>query len=185
MTENRESALLAEVPEGLFIGGQGRSAEGGATLTVQDPATGATIKTIASASVADGTAAMDAAAETFPAWAATPVRERAELLRRAFDLLQERKEDFALLMSIEMGKPIAEARGEVARPQRAFQAEHVDRGDVGEVDVDAGVRGDLALHLRRRPARHEVRERGEHAVRTRLHVHAARIRPMVASGNYT
>ncbi len=114
MTENRESALLAEVPEGLFIGGQWRSAEGGATLTVQDPATGATIKTIASASVADGTAAMDAAAETFPAWAATPVRERAELLRRAFDLLQERKEDFALLMSIEMGKPIAEARGEVA-----------------------------------------------------------------------
>ena len=48
------------------------------------------------------------------AWAATPPRERAELLRRAFDLLQERKEDFALLMTIEMGKPLAEARGEVA-----------------------------------------------------------------------
>jgi succinate-semialdehyde dehydrogenase/glutarate-semialdehyde dehydrogenase len=114
MTENRESALLADVPEGLFIGGQWRSAEDGATLTVSDPATGATIKTIASASVADGKAAMDAAADTFPAWAATPVRERAEILRRAFDLLQERKEDFALLMTLEMGKPLAEARGEVA-----------------------------------------------------------------------
>ncbi|WP_460774689.1 NAD-dependent succinate-semialdehyde dehydrogenase [Microbacterium sp. GXF7504] len=114
MTDNRESDLLANVPEGLFIGGRWRAAEDGATLTVQDPATGETIKTIASATVADGKAAMDAAADTFPSWAATPVRERAELLRRAFDLLQERKEEFALLMSIEMGKPIAEARGEVA-----------------------------------------------------------------------
>jgi succinate-semialdehyde dehydrogenase/glutarate-semialdehyde dehydrogenase len=114
MTENRESTLLADVPDGLLIGGQWRSAEGGATLTVSDPATGETIKTIASASVADGQAAMDAAADTFPSWAATPVRERAELLRRAFDLLQERKEDFALLMTLEMGKPLAEARGEVA-----------------------------------------------------------------------
>ena len=113
MTDNRESELLATVPEGLFIGGQWRAAEDGATLTVQDPATGETIKTIASATVADGKAAMDAAADAFPSWAATPVRERAELLRRAFDLLQERKEEFALLMSIEMGKPIAEARGEV------------------------------------------------------------------------
>ena len=57
---------------------------------------------------------MDAAVDAFPAWAATPARERAEILRRAFDLLQERKEDFALLMTIEMGKPLAEARGEVA-----------------------------------------------------------------------
>jgi len=113
VTDNRESELLATVPEGLFIGGQWRAAEDGATLTVQDPATGETIKTIASATVADGKAAMDAAADAFPSWAATPVRERAELLRRAFDLLQERKEEFALLMSIEMGKPIAEARGEV------------------------------------------------------------------------
>ena len=56
---------------------------------------------------------MDAAAEAFPSWAATPDRERAEILRRAFDLLQERKEDVALLMTLEMGKPLAEARGEV------------------------------------------------------------------------
>ncbi|WP_159501173.1 NAD-dependent succinate-semialdehyde dehydrogenase [Microbacterium sp. 18062] len=114
MTDDRESTLLADVPDRLFIGGEWRAAEGGATLTVQDPATGRTVRTIASASVADGTAALDAAVDAFPAWAATPARERGELLRRAFDLLQQRKEDFALLMTIEMGKPLAEARGEVA-----------------------------------------------------------------------
>ena len=100
MTENRETALLAHVPDGLFIGGQWRAAGGGATLPGFDPATGA--------------AAMDAAVEAFPSWAQTPARERGELLRRAFDLLQERKEDIALLMTLEMGKPLAEARGEVA-----------------------------------------------------------------------
>lgn len=114
MSENRESTLLAAVPEGLFIGGAWRAAEGGATLAVRDPATGGIVKTIADASVADGAAALDAAVAAFPAWAATPARVRGEILRRAFDLLQERKEDFALLMTIEMGKPIAEARGEVA-----------------------------------------------------------------------
>ncbi|MEZ3159341.1 NAD-dependent succinate-semialdehyde dehydrogenase [Microbacterium sp. BWT-B31] len=114
MSEYRETDLLASVPDGLFIGGEWRPAEGGATLTVSDPATGQVVKSIADASVADGRAAMDAAVAAFPGWAATPARERGELLRRAFDLLQERKEDFALLMTIEMGKPLAEARGEVA-----------------------------------------------------------------------
>jgi succinate-semialdehyde dehydrogenase/glutarate-semialdehyde dehydrogenase len=114
MTDNRETHLLASVPDALFIGGQWRAAEGGKTLKVYDPATGDVVKEIADASPADGKAALDAAVEAFPAWAATPARERAEILRRAFDLLQERKEDFALLMTIEMGKPLAEARGEVA-----------------------------------------------------------------------
>ncbi len=114
MTDERETELLASVPDGLFIGGEWRPAEDGKTLTVSDPSTGEVVKTIASASVADGKAALDAAVEGFPSWAATPARERAELLRRAFDLLQERKEEFALLMTIEMGKPLAEARGEVA-----------------------------------------------------------------------
>ncbi|MFE7844052.1 NAD-dependent succinate-semialdehyde dehydrogenase [Microbacterium sp. NPDC057407] len=114
MTDNRESDLLASVPDGLFIGGEWRPAAEGRTLNVYDPATGATVKTIADASPEDGKAALDAAVDAFPSWAATPARERAEILRRAFDLLQERKEDFALLMTIEMGKPLAEARGEVA-----------------------------------------------------------------------
>ncbi|GAA2076380.1 NAD-dependent succinate-semialdehyde dehydrogenase [Microbacterium hatanonis] len=113
MSDNRESELLASVPDGLFIGGEWRTAESGKTLDVMDPSTGAVIRTIADASVADGKAAMDAAAAAFPAWAATPARERGEILRRAFDLLQARKEDVALLMTLEMGKPLAEARGEV------------------------------------------------------------------------
>jgi hypothetical protein len=114
MTDNRESELLAVVPDGLFIGGQWQQAEEGRTLKVYDPATGAVVKEIASASPADGMAALAAADAAFPAWSRTPARQRAELLRRAFDLLQERKEEFALLMTIEMGKPLAEARGEVA-----------------------------------------------------------------------
>src|SRR3546814_514798 len=114
MTGSREEELLASVPDGLFIGGQWRAAEGGKTLDVADPSTGEVIRTIADASVADGQAAMDAAADAFPGWAATPVRERAEILRRACDLLQGRKEDVALVMTLEMGKPLAEARGEIA-----------------------------------------------------------------------
>ncbi|WP_396668710.1 NAD-dependent succinate-semialdehyde dehydrogenase [Microbacterium sp. R86528] len=114
MTDNRETDLLAAVPDSLFIGGDWRPAASGNTLEVVDPATGLVVKEIADAGVDDGKAAMDAAADAFPAWAATPARERGEILRRAFDLLQERKEDFALLMTIEMGKPLAEARGEVA-----------------------------------------------------------------------
>ena len=112
--EKLESDLLARVPAELLIGGAWRAAEGGKSLNVSDPATGEVIKTIASASVADGRDALDAAAEAFPAWSTSSARNRGELLRNAFDLLQERKEDFALLMTIEMGKPIAEARGEVA-----------------------------------------------------------------------
>lgn len=114
MTAAQENELLDRVPAGLFIDGRWRAAEGEATLTITDPATGAAIKKIASASAADAQAAMDAAADTFPAWAAAPARERGELLRRAFDLLTERVEEFALLMTLEMGKPLAEARGEVA-----------------------------------------------------------------------
>ena len=109
-----ETDLLNGVPDGLLIAGEWVPASGGGTLAVHDPSTGAVIKQIADATPDDAKAAMDAAADAFAGWAATPARERAELLRRAFDLLQQRKEDFALLMTLEMGKPLAEARGEVA-----------------------------------------------------------------------
>jgi succinate-semialdehyde dehydrogenase/glutarate-semialdehyde dehydrogenase len=113
MSNNREIELLAGVPDGLFIGGQWRAAEDGTTLAVEDPSTGRVIKQIANATVADGTAAIDAASNAFPAWAAISARERANILRRAFDLLQDRTEDLALLMTLEMGKPLAESRGEI------------------------------------------------------------------------
>lgn len=110
----RETELLASVPDRLLIGGEWREASDGATLDVRDPATGDVIRTIASATVEDGKAALDAACEAGPGWAQTPARQRAEILRRAFDLVTARADEFALLMTVEMGKPLAEARGEVA-----------------------------------------------------------------------
>ncbi|HEV7182883.1 MAG TPA: aldehyde dehydrogenase family protein, partial [Leifsonia sp.] len=107
-----ENALLAKVPDRLFIGGEWVPGSAG-QLSVSDPATGRVIKTIADASVEDGAAALDAAVAAADDWAATPPRHRGEILRRAFDLLQERREEFALLMTLEMGKPLAESNGEV------------------------------------------------------------------------
>ncbi|MFE6256327.1 NAD-dependent succinate-semialdehyde dehydrogenase [Agromyces sp. NPDC057865] len=109
-----ETTILDRVADRLFIGGEWVEAEGGRTLAVTDPSTGDTIREIADASPADGIRALDAAVAAQEAWAATAPRERGELLRRAFDTLMARKEDFALLMTLEMGKPLAEARGEVA-----------------------------------------------------------------------
>lgn len=109
-----EAELLEKIQTGLLIDGQWRPAADEATLKVHDPATGEVLKTIASAAVSDGVDAIEAADKAFPAWAATAPRERANILRRAFDLVIERTEEFALLMTIEMGKPLAEARGEVA-----------------------------------------------------------------------
>ncbi|PFG41991.1 succinate-semialdehyde dehydrogenase/glutarate-semialdehyde dehydrogenase [Isoptericola jiangsuensis] len=113
MTRQRELDLLSEVPDELYIGGRWRPASDAATFPVHDPATGDGLKDVASATVEDGLAALDAADRAGADWARTPARQRAEILRRAFDLLQERAEDFALLMTLEMGKSLAEARGEV------------------------------------------------------------------------
>ncbi|WP_445997142.1 NAD-dependent succinate-semialdehyde dehydrogenase [Okibacterium fritillariae] len=109
-----EATLLASLPSGLFVGGEWRDASGGATFDVADPATGRTIATIADASPDDGITALDAAVDAAAEWAATAPRVRAEILRRAFDLLQERKLEIATLMTLEMGKPFAESLGEVA-----------------------------------------------------------------------
>ena len=108
-----EAELLAKVPRGLYIDGQWVDAEGGATMTVNDPSTGEIIAEIASASVADAKKAMDAAANAQASWAATAPRVRGELLRKAWELVIERADEFALLMTLEMGKPLAESRGEV------------------------------------------------------------------------
>ena len=112
-TSSREAEVLDAVHGKLFIGGEWIDGEQG-TIEVRDPATGEVIKEIANGSVEDGVRALDAAVAAQDAWARTPARVRGEILRKAFDLLQERKEEFALLMTMEMGKPLAEARGEVA-----------------------------------------------------------------------
>ncbi|MCS5480051.1 NAD-dependent succinate-semialdehyde dehydrogenase [Corynebacterium sp. YIM 101645] len=112
MTVNIEE-LLAKVPTGLLIGDSWRDASADETFTVENPATGETIATLASATSEDAMAALDAACAVQEQWARTSARERSDILRRAFDLVHERAEEFATLMTLEMGKPIAEARGEV------------------------------------------------------------------------
>ncbi|HVX07352.1 NAD-dependent succinate-semialdehyde dehydrogenase [Humibacter sp.] len=113
-----EQELLSRVPDRLYIGGDWVEGEragesGGGALKVFDPSNGSVLKTIADASPADGIRALDAAVAAADEWAATAPRKRGEILRAAFDLLQERADDFALLMTLEMGKPLAESRGEV------------------------------------------------------------------------
>ena len=114
ITASDEKTLLDSIPTGLYIGGEWAPATGGRTFDVHDPATGAVIRSIADATAEDGIRALDAAAAAQDEWAATPARTRSDILRRAFGLVQEHKEDLALLMTLEMGKPLAEARGEVA-----------------------------------------------------------------------
>src|SRR5699024_10079514 len=108
-----QKSALEFAPTGLYVDGRWRPATGGATFAVHDPATGRTLTEVADASVADGRAALDAAVAGQADWAATDPRERSEILRRAFELLTGRAETFAMLMPLEMGKSLAESRGEV------------------------------------------------------------------------
>ncbi|MFM1984034.1 MAG: hypothetical protein RL723_469 [Actinomycetota bacterium] len=108
-----EKDLLAKVPTGLYINGKWVTGHGDKQITVEDPATGKSLLEIANATAEDALAALTAADEAQAKWGRTPPRERAEILRRTFDLVRERAEEFAMLISLEMGKPLAEARGEV------------------------------------------------------------------------
>ncbi|MFB6395914.1 NAD-dependent succinate-semialdehyde dehydrogenase [Polymorphospora lycopeni] len=99
---------------GLFIGGGWRAAEQGATFTVLDPADGSVLASVADGSVKDAIEALDAAAAAQKDWGASAPRDRGEILRKAFDLIRGRTDELAELMSLEMGKTITEARGEIA-----------------------------------------------------------------------
>lgn len=116
-----QKSLLASVPTNLFIAGEWRQASGNARFDVHDPATGAVLTSVADASVEDGMAALDAAVEAQRDWARSAPRDRAELLRAAYLAVVERTEELATLMTLEMGKPLAEARGEVAYGAEFFR----------------------------------------------------------------
>ncbi len=105
------SRLLASVPTGLWVGGEERAAK--STFEVLNPATDEVLATLASADAADAVAALDAACAVQHEWAATPARERGEILRSVFEMIIERADDFATLMTLEMGKVLAESMGEV------------------------------------------------------------------------
>jgi succinate-semialdehyde dehydrogenase/glutarate-semialdehyde dehydrogenase len=117
----RERAVVAAVPARLLAAGEWRAAEGDARFPVLDPSTGAVLVDVANASPADGMAALDAAVATQASWAATAPRERGEVLRRAFELMHERIDELALLMTLEMGKPVAESRGEIVYAAEFFR----------------------------------------------------------------
>jgi succinate-semialdehyde dehydrogenase/glutarate-semialdehyde dehydrogenase len=107
----REQRVVDATGKGLFIGGEWREAAG--RFPVEDPATGEQLCAVADATPDDARAALDAACAAQADWAATPPRERSTVLRRTFELMVQRADDLALLMTLEMGKPLAESRAEI------------------------------------------------------------------------
>jgi succinate-semialdehyde dehydrogenase/glutarate-semialdehyde dehydrogenase len=126
--------LLANVPTDLYIGGKWRPSSDKTRFDVIDPATENKIASVASATVEDAKAAVDAAAAAFPGWAARKPRERAEILRKAYELIIKEAERFAKLITLENGKALSDSRGEVAYSAEFFRwyAEEAVR-NIGEV----------------------------------------------------
>jgi succinate-semialdehyde dehydrogenase/glutarate-semialdehyde dehydrogenase len=113
--------LLADVPTDLWIDGRWRKASDGGRFDVIDPATENKVASVASATVEDAKAAVDAAAFAFPGWAAKKPRERAEILRKSFELIMRDAERLAKLITIENGKALSDSRGEVAYAAEFFR----------------------------------------------------------------
>src|ERR1700687_477195 len=126
--------LLANVPTDLYIGGKWRPATDKRRFDVIDPAIEAKIASVASAGTPDAKAAVDAASDAFPGWAARKPRERGEILRKAFELIMQQSERFARLITLENGKALSDSRGEVAYAAEFFRwyAEEAVR-NIGEV----------------------------------------------------
>jgi succinate-semialdehyde dehydrogenase / glutarate-semialdehyde dehydrogenase len=120
-TDRREATVLADVPNQLLIGGRWRASSSGATLPVEDPATGKTLVHVADATPEDGEASLSAAVAVQASWAATAPRERGEILRRAYEAIVADVDDLALLMTLEMGKSVAESRGEILYAAEFFR----------------------------------------------------------------
>jgi succinate-semialdehyde dehydrogenase/glutarate-semialdehyde dehydrogenase len=122
MTDQATERLVVEAaPKQLLIGGKWVDASSGATFDVLDPSTGEVLCAVADASPGDGKAALEAAAAAQSAFAVVPPRQRADMLMRAFNLLHERIDNLALLMTLEMGKPLAESRGEITYAAEFFR----------------------------------------------------------------
>jgi succinate-semialdehyde dehydrogenase/glutarate-semialdehyde dehydrogenase len=116
-----EQTVVDKVTPRLLIGGEWREAGGGGTFAVEDPSTGEELTQVADATPEDGMAALDAAVAAQAEWAAHPPRERGEILRRAFEVINDRADELALLMTLEMGKPVAESKAEVAYAAEFFR----------------------------------------------------------------
>jgi succinate-semialdehyde dehydrogenase/glutarate-semialdehyde dehydrogenase len=112
ITASEEQKVLDQVPKQLLIAGRWRDGSKG-TLSVEDPSTGDSLCDVADASPDDAREALDAAVAAGPEWAAHPPRERGEILRRAFETIVSRADELALLMTLEMGKPLKESKAEI------------------------------------------------------------------------
>jgi succinate-semialdehyde dehydrogenase/glutarate-semialdehyde dehydrogenase len=121
MSAITETGVVGSVDKELFIGGKWVPASGGKTFAVNDPSTGEPLCEVADASPDDGVAALDAAVAAQADWAAVAPRERGEILRRAYELLIKRSDELALLMTLEMGKPLAESKGEITYAAEFFR----------------------------------------------------------------
>ncbi|WP_410653980.1 NAD-dependent succinate-semialdehyde dehydrogenase [Amycolatopsis sp. lyj-112] len=141
MSSISETGVVAAVDKELFIGGKWVPAAGGKTFPVLDPSTGEALCEVADASPADGVSALDAAVAAQADWAKVAPRERGEILRRAYDLLVKRADELALLMTLEMGKPLAESKGEITYAAEFFRwfAEEAVRIDGGYAVAPNGV----------------------------------------------
>src|ERR1700761_1099286 len=128
--------LLANVPTDLWIGGKWRKASDGGRFDVTDPATEKSIASVASASVDDAIAAVDAAQAAFEGWAGRKPRERAEILRKAFEVIMRDAERFAKLITLENGKALSDSRGEIAYAAEFFRwyAEEAVR-NIGQISI--------------------------------------------------
>jgi succinate-semialdehyde dehydrogenase/glutarate-semialdehyde dehydrogenase len=120
MLSAAEAEVVTSVRTELFVGGEWTAASRG-TLPVEDPATETVIAEVADAGPAEGLAALAAAHDAWPGWAATPARSRAETLRRVFEQMRRRADELALLITLEMGKPLAESRAEVVYAAEFFR----------------------------------------------------------------
>ncbi len=147
---NDRSALLADVPTELHVAGKWRPSASGARFAVSDPATGQELVSVADAGPEDVREALDAMAEAQQVWARTSVRTRAEVLRRAFDLVTSREEEFARTMTLEMGKSLAEARGEVAYGAE-FLRWFAERVTQSSGSFSPAAAGGLQVIVRRKP----------------------------------
>jgi succinate-semialdehyde dehydrogenase/glutarate-semialdehyde dehydrogenase len=145
-TDSHELAVIDAVPKELFIAGEWRPSASGATFAVEDPATGESLCEVADGDATDALAALDAAASNQEAWAAHPPRERGEVLRRTYELLTERIDDLALLMTLEMGKPLDDSRAEIKYAAEFFRwfSEEAVRID-GRYTVEPGGSGRLLI----------------------------------------
>jgi len=120
-TRADEQRVLDAVPTQLYIGGTWRDATGGATFAVDDPSTEQDLVHVADGTPQDAVAALDAAVAAQDAWQGTAPRERGEILRRAFEAMVARRDDLALLMTLEMGKSLAESRSEITYAAEFFR----------------------------------------------------------------